>query len=480
MAEKSGSVLKADMHTLFEDLYGRRVDSNDLVQFIAEGRSVDLCHAWVAELHSPVIRRMLSSPMSEADTRQIQLSSNHEFVVLPAIVRFFYGFSIEICGFENAVQLLKFADFYDIAQLTTQCSAWLASQDMTPADCFQTVRELSFDDVLVNRAWSILEHEPRNMFQSNAWQECSLEMVHAVLDRGLDCSEMDILKAALHWHEHQRRSGRARCTNIEDSGDEGQHDLADTTFGNTKGRSAQAQTSETVECTDAGSADLDSPGGNWGDSVGVGATVISEDIPVATLGTSATASGESVESISDTSLGVSGKSYVPFMEDLVLGTYDPSPATREQIVPGAIVQVLEDFQSASSTNEQVRKWDVGKVQKVDEDGDAKIFFEMGEGLLWVYKEDFGKLMISMWHDQSFEEQRWQWYRETSILSFAAKLPDSLTEKILFEHMAPTELYSCKRFLPLEDYISHFEVACKVKPATRSPRTKPAQHASQAR
>jgi len=480
MAEKSGSVLKADLHALFEEWYAHRVDSHDIVQFIAEGRSVDSCHAWAAELHSPVIRRMLNSPMREASTRQIQLSSNDEIAVLPAIVRFFYGFNIEICGFENAVQLLKFAEFYDIAQLKTQCSAWLASQDMIPAECFQIVAELSFDDVLVARAWSILENEPRNMFQSDAWPQCSLGMVHAVLDRGLNCSEMDIFKAALCWHEHQTRTGRPQCTSIEGSGVESHSDLVGTTCSSTTGAAELCVAMDW--CTEPESTDVDSTVENLGDSVNVGPS----DVPPAALETPVFGLEEGIDDL----LEMSGKSSERSMEDMVLEAGDSPPSARKEVVVGAIVTVLEEFKSASTKKLQIRKRDVGRVRWIDTDGDANVSFEKA-GVEWVFRSDYGKLKVvavtesleqfnravmSRLFDHSLEEQRWQWYRGDGILNFAGKLPASLTQKVLFEHMAPAELHSCKRFLPLEDYVSHLEVACKLKPAVRVPRAKPTQYA----
>merc|ERR1711971_287032 len=40
------------------------------------------------------------------------------------------------------------------------------------------------------------------------------------------------------------------------------------------------------------------------------------------------------------------------------------------------------------------------------------------------------------------------------------LPDWLHKSVLFEHMAPSELYACKKYLPLDDYVHYLEMVSK--------------------
>jgi len=163
---------------------------------------------------------------------------------------------------------------------------------------------------------------------------------------------------------------------------------------------------------------------------------------------------------------------------------------------GAIVVVTKEFLSDSKDGPLLRAREVGKVLKIDEEGDAWVIFQGGHGRQWVVKENFPKLRVMgavdaldsecipretilqcCFDGHSFEEARWEWYRKQSkaqLLESASVPPSGLIGQVLFEHMSPTEVLSCKRFLPLEDYTSCLEASCGLKLAGREKRMGPTE------
>lgn len=195
-------VLSADLGRLFSDLYERRGDEAvDCVDFIADQRSVDRCHVLVASLHSPVMYKMLSPVWGSS--RTICLRSEDEVSILPTVLRFLYGFGVEVRSVEEAFQLSKFAEYYDIDSLRAQCSAWIAEQTLSVEECLQVIRCLPFDMPLVEHALWLLESRPFALFTSAAFLECTADEMCMILGRGLACREFDVFQALLLWSEHQ-------------------------------------------------------------------------------------------------------------------------------------------------------------------------------------------------------------------------------------------------------------------------------------
>ncbi|CAE8699799.1 unnamed protein product [Polarella glacialis] len=466
--------LSANLSALFQDLYELRGDAGDAVQFVVDGRTLDTCHAWIAGLHSQVICRMLSSQMREANTRQIQLTVADDIAVLPAIIRFFYGFTVEICGFDNAIQLLRCAEFYAIPQLKQQCSTWLGLQELTAAHAFRIIEDIPFDEFLLARTWSLLESSPGQMFQSAAWLECRSETAHAVLDRSLDCKEIEILRGAVWWNEHNI------LTNIEKLIDqEAPEDKLGWDLKRTAKEKVEENRMDEIEKEDKQEE----------------AKETEEDVQSEIDQNAEIQGAEDLEEVTIEEW----RSRLPKSEqNNTADDGDASDGEDEQLVAGVVVVVTKEFLSDTerTTGQPVAIIgirEVGCILRIDPDGDAEIRFHGDLGAHWVMKDNFCNLkayhihlasdcqmpleaVLSDFDGLNFEESRWQWHKQSGYgsLMSAAPLPSTMLGKIRFEYMAPEELYMCKRFLPPDDYLCYLETASRAKPfARRSPRDKPA-------
>lgn len=497
--------------------YTKRCEVADPIRFMVGEAVIETCPEWIASLHSPVLGAMLTSQMSEARTRAIQIREEDRHI-WPSLVKFFYGVSIDFVDFDHAIHLLRCAEFYDIAEVRDQSSLWLGCCELSAAQALQIIKDAPFDGFLEARAWTLLENRPAELFSSDAWLSCDEQTVCLVLGRNLGCGEKCVFDAALQWSRNS-----VALTNT--AGDAMSHDRGvcpDEGGGAAHKQAAVAVDDKTKSSVDwLGMADvggssgdrlwavaraqvasmadrrLDRKGASDGCGQSTGTSIQSEkatrkqfvlDAPLESEMAVVRAQAPLESSLHDQSTGTSIQS-----EYIIMCKSNGAPPCliddflQDKFLMNQTVVALEDIKCDSAVQSTIPKGSVGQVVEIDPEGDAQIRFEdpVGE-TCWLFREKLCKFGCGLplstitaaieAPGTSFEELRWQDY---SCMRQEQKqqeqlLPLKLRDMVRFEYMTIQELLACKAYLPVEEYVAFLEVASNAKPfATRFPRDKPA-------